>query len=248
MVNFRKVIFVTLLLPMFILAQNTETSVYVYGIGCIPQGNYGDNLGNNPQKTRRQGFDLGDKIGLAKFGYGVGTDCIIPVLVDGMGWQLSAKVIINPTDAHAAENAFTSGYGGDSVIVTMDIGNWFNIPIFTGINYGYKLNDFLNVYAHVQAGINLTKQPTREVFVDGISAERIEFELTPDFGFETGLSFEILKSYIISARYLNLGNPHYDGTRTLNENIFTSIPERVFPVYADEREISMFLITLGIKL
>jgi hypothetical protein len=247
MVNFQKILTLFILLPIFVFSQNNEQSVYVYGIGAIPLSDFSDNIGESIEKTRRNGFDYGEFTGLAKFGYGIGTDFTVPVLVEGLGWQLSAKLIFNPTDKTELEKEFTSGWGGDTNKVTFDVGAWINIPLFTGFSYGYKLSDFLNVYANLQAGLNLTQQPTREVFVNGERAEKAEFDLIPDFGLEAGIGFEILDSYLLSLRYLNLSNPRYPGTRTLNENYF-SIPRRELDIDSDEKPISMLLITLGVKL
>jgi hypothetical protein len=131
MIKYLNIVILLLIFAFTTSAQNSEQNIYIYGIGAIPISDFSDNIGNKVEKTRRNGFDYGEFTGLAKFGYGIGLDYTVPVLTEGFGWQLSAKMLLNPTDNSAVEKEFTSGWGGDTNKVTFDIGSWINIPFFT---------------------------------------------------------------------------------------------------------------------
>jgi hypothetical protein len=84
--------------------------------------------------------------------------------------------------------------------------------------------------------------------VEGIIAEETSFNMSPDFGYELGFGVELLKTYNIGVRYLNLGAPRYEGTRRLNERFFPLIPKREMYISGDSRPVSMIVLFLGYTL
>jgi len=107
---------------------------------------------------------------------------------------------------------------------------------------------YLKIYGTLQGGLNITRQPYRKAFIDGQTVEETTFRLTPDFGFQAGIGFQLLNRYYLGVRYFDLGRPRYDGTRILNESFFQSIPKRKMNVDGDERAVSMFKIYIGYSL
>jgi hypothetical protein len=104
------------------------------------------------------------------------------------------------------------------------------------------------MYAIAQGGVNLTRQASRKASVEGMVAEETSFRLLPDFGYELGFGIELLKTYNLGVRYLNLGTPRYEGTRKLNERYFPQIPRREMYISGDSRPVSMIVFFLGYTL
>jgi hypothetical protein len=236
-----------IVLPLSLFAQNKVLNLQVFGGYSIPTSNFALKIDRPIYITRRAGFDYGDDVGLASNGFLVGTELTIPILTDGLGWQLSAKVIVNPTDNSVIENEFNLDpkVSGN---LEFETGNWINIPIFSGFSYGINIVDQMNIYLHLQAGLNVTKQPYRKATLDGTVVENTEFNWLTDFGFETGISIDYSEKYCISFRYLNLFAPRYEGQQTLNELLFTDIVQRENVIDAEEKSIALFYITFGIKI
>jgi len=236
-----------LLMTTIMYGQNKEITLQFFGGASIGVGEFAKKIGSPIEITRRSGFAYGPEVGLAATGFAFGAEITFPILVEGLGWQLSTKAIINPTNKEEIESRFNE----DPLVLkalTFETGSWINIPIFSGFSYGIKVADDLNVYAHLQAGINFTQQASRKATYDGTVVEDTKYRMMPDFGMEAGISLELFDNYVLSARYLNLGSPRYEGTRTLNEKLFTEIPQREFKIEAEEKPVSMMLITIGIKI
>jgi len=229
-----------------LLAQDEDISFTFFGHYNVPTSRFSEKIGADPKITRRFGFDFGEKAGLANPGYGLGVEMAKPIFIDNLAWVISSKLIVNPVDVSEI-NSFFKDELGDTIGISFENGNWLNIPIFTGFSYGYDFTKNFSLCGTVQCGINITQQASRKAVVEGNVVENTTFKITPDFGFEAGIGFELFKKYNLGVRYLNLGSPRYEGTRKLNEKFFTSIPKREMNVDGDERPISMVLIMLGYK-
>lgn len=241
-----KLLSLFIILPMSLFGQNKEFKILPFLGSSFPTSNFGLKIEQPIEITRRAGFDYGSDVGLAATGFLVGTEVTIPVLTDGLGWQISAKCIINPTDKSAIENAFKL----DPKVVgdlKFETGNWINIPIFSGFSYGISLIDQINFYLHLQAGLNFSKQPFRKATLDGTVVENTEFDMMADFGYEVGISVDYLEKYSFSFRYLDLSAPRYEGHMTLNELLFTEIVQREYVIDAEEKSVSMFYLIFGIN-
>ncbi len=228
-------------------AQDNSISLTFLGNVLLPVGSFGEKIGNEPQLTRRFGFNYGKKVGLANTGFGMGAEVRKGVLARNLAWVISAKFLVNPADASKI-TSFFRGALGDTVDIFFDFGRWINIPVFTGFYYSRGLGKDLSLYGTLQTGINITRQPYRKAIVAGQIVEETTFKFTPDFGFEAGFGIELWKKYNLGVRYLNLSSPRYEGSRRLNETFFTSIPKRVMNVDGDERPISMLMVFLGYQL
>ena len=227
--------------------QEGHFSLTVFAGSTVPIGRFGEQIGNEPEITRRFGFDYGEKAGLASVGPWIGAEISQSVLIENLTWVNSIKVLLNPVD-NTEIQSFFQDILSDSADIVFDNGSWLNIPVFTGFSYYLGLGKDVRLYCTLQGGINLTKQPYRKAFVDGELVEEANFKFTPDFGFECGFGIEFMKKYNISIRYLNLDRPRYEGTRKLNELFFTSIPKREMNIDGDERPISMILMIFGYTL
>jgi len=252
MENLMKYVTLIILLLLFVLssqlfAQENDVSLIINGNFSLPTGDYGRAIGDNPIMTRRAGFDFGGNVGLASFGYGLGAEIISPVGFSGLEWMLSSRFLLNSTNNKSVQQEFRHQLG-DSVNVSIELGNWINIPIMTGLRYRYLLIPNLFLYGIVQGGINISKAPSLTVRVAQYTAENTEFEFTRDFGFEVGFGVELLNNFDISVRYLSLNTPRYEGTRKLSERLFPQILSRENAILGEERSIAMFLVTIGYQL
>lgn len=228
-------------------AQNENTSVLLNLNLNFPTGSYEDKIGNDAKITRRFGFDFGGKAGLASTGFGFGAEVTTPILFKHFGWLLSAKLIINPTDNSEVKSFFQKELENASNI-SIETGDWYHIPIMTGFSYGYKVMEDLNIYLSLLGGINISHQASRQITVDNIIVEKTNFDTEVDFGYDTGITFELFNKYNIGLKYINLGNPRYEGNRYLNEKFFEDRYLENNPVLAEEKNIKLFLITLGYRI
>ena len=246
----KRYMFFVLVLTLFastVFAQPSELALHLFGIASVPNGDFGKAIGDNARITRRAGFDIGDKVGLAQMGFGGGAELISPVWFKGLQWVLSTKVLMNAADEGTVQSEFRSQLG-DSVDVEFEYGQWINIPVMTGFRYDLHFTHKYTLYGILQAGVNLSKAASKKAIVGQVTAEDTKKEFARDFGFEVGLGLLFDQTYNIGFRYLALSTPRYEGTRKLSEKQFAEIFSRENAILGEERSISMFVVTLGIQL
>lgn len=236
------IVMLFLLLPAN--AQENTLSLLIDGILVLPTGDFSKNIGENPQLTRRNGFNFGNDVGLAQPGYGFGIELITPLRIKGLAWTLGSRLLVNGVDDSAVESEFTQQLG-DSVNLRFQFGDWLNIPVMTGFRYSYSVTDNMAVYMSVQAGVNISRAASREVKVGDLTVENTSFSFTRDFGFTFGGGINLLDRLNLGFWYLNLNSPRYEGTRKLSEKQFPEIFSRENAILGEEQPISMFIITLG---
>ena len=230
-----------------ISTHNDDVSLSLFGGISIPTGDFGANIGDNPVITRRHGFDVGDNVGLAMTGFGLGIELISATEIKGLSWLVNATFISNGVDASAVTSEFEKQLG-DTVNVSFDFGNWLNIPVMTGVNYKYTLSPRISVFGTAQLGINFSQAPSKTVKVDGITGEEKTYGLVVDFGYGIGLGAILWGNYTIGIKYLNLDTPTYPVTLKLSEKVFPEIVEREREILGEDRSVSMLLVTLGINI
>ncbi|MCK9282450.1 MAG: hypothetical protein M0P71_17690 [Melioribacteraceae bacterium] len=240
-----------------VLAQNEKATVVIKAGISLPSGVYSNSIANNSSISRRSGFDFGDDIGLALAGPAFSVELTSPISkIKGLGWIFSGRLIINPTNSDDLQNFYQNSLKNstrDTAVFSFDIGSWVHIPFMTGFSYGYNLLDDINVYATIQGGIDIAQQPYRKVdafFTKSQTTENIEdtkYDVAVSYGLSAALEFEFFESYNLSFNYLNLGNPSFTGSRTLNPKFFTGIFDTTTKIAGDKRPVNMFLISFGYK-
>ena len=228
-------------------AQQEDLSLYLFANISEPFGDFGKNFAPNTGATRRTGYYLGDKVGLAQMGYGIGAELISPIWFKGMRWVFSTKMIVNGVDDKAVTADFSS-WLGDTVDVAFDFGHWYNIPVMTGFRYDHHFSHRYTIYTIVLAGVNISKAPSKRITTGEIEAENTKYEVARDFGYEIGLGFMLDQTFNVGFRYLQLGTPRYDGTQTLSGQVFPGTFRQKKALLGEERSVSMFLVTLGVQL
>jgi len=264
-----RLVFFTLL---FLSAENVmsrdgELALHLFAAACLPNGEFGADEDTYTRVTRISGFEIGDKIGLGQTGFGIGAELIAPVWVQGLEWVLSSRILVNGINSDAIMTEYRSQFIADTVTVDrekkavedifLDFGQWIHIPTMTGLQYKYHFSHIYTVYGILQAGVNLSRAPSKkatvrlatiEGFKESVTAEDTEYEFVRDYGFEIGAGFVLNQTYNLGFRYLNLNTPRYQGVRRLSEEVFPDISSREDDIIGEERSVSMFLITLGIQL
>lgn len=245
----RSLVFLWLLVLMAstLFAQSNNLTLHLFGSASLPKGDFGKEIGNDAKITRRAGFDIGEKVGLANTGFGAGAELISPVWFKGLNWVFSTRVFVNAADEATVQSKFRSLLG-DSVNVEFEFGRWVNVPIMTGFRYDFQLMNEFNVYGILQAGVNWSKAASRKATLDDLTVEDTSFEFARDFGFEFGLGLIIAQRYNIGFRYLALSSPRYEGTRKLSERMFPEIFKRENAILGEERTVSMFVVMVGVQL
>jgi len=240
-------LFVLMMLPNMLQAQSEYVSLQIVAYGSLPNGDFGEKIGDNPRLTRRAGFDVGNKVGLAQSGFGLGFELDTPVLMNGLEWVISLRYLANSTDGSRAEAQFER-FMGDSVDLIYETGAWSNIPVMTGFRYKYQISSNFGAAIFLQSGINLAKAGSRTGTIGDITGEETTFEFARDFGYEIGLNIELFKKWNLGFSYLALDTPRFEGTRKLSEKVFPQIFSRENEIVGEARSISMFLVSLGYHL
>jgi len=240
--------FTTILLGQDVdtLSTNSkELILNVHGILTLPNSSFGTMSDNTTSITNRNGFKIGDKIGAAKAGFGLGLELSNPVWFSGMKWIVSAKLLINPVNGSEVQSIYRSQWG-DTIKVNLDFGNWINIPLMTGLKYNYQFSSNFECYGLLQGGANFSKAPSLKATDVDIIIEEAKYEFVTDFSFNAGVGIIFNKKYTFGINYLNLSTPRYKGTKELNQNYFPNIFRVKNSIIAEERRISIFSFTFGI--
>jgi hypothetical protein len=230
-----------------LLAQQTEVSVHLFGAASVPYGNFSKGIDEFTGITQREGIKIGDDVGLAQTGFGLGGELNTPVWIDGLFWTFSASFFLNGVDGSKVQKEIRSQWG-DTVAVDLEFGNWINVPLLTGFRYDlYFAKSFL-LYGIAQIGLNVSHAPSMEAKIDGEIIQDVEYGWGRDWAFQLGIGLVYNQTYNLSIRYLDLGSSRYNGTRNLTELWFPGIYTRVQNIIGEDRSVSMFVVTLGMQL
>jgi hypothetical protein len=198
----------------------------MHGYVTIPAGDFGD--------------ALGEEAGLAKTGFGLGTELTLATRVSGLSWASDASILFNGFDL----GAFKENAGG-----VAEVGWWWNVPLLTGLRYDAAASPEASMYGTVLAGLSIAKTPdfkwSGQMF-DGYDLHAVDMDQEASFatslGFELGGGLVIGDDLDISLRYLNLGSPEFHVHTELTTDGQTEA-RRIMT----KKPISMFLISAGLK-
>jgi len=180
-------------------------------------------------------------------GFGFGAEVRTPVLAPNFFWVINVQCLVHSTNTTDIQSMIADRIGGGAT-VDFEMGNWLNIPVFTGLAYSHPLSESAKAYGTVQAGLDITRAPYRKVSVNGALVEDTDFKLMPAFGYSLGIGLELMDRFDISVRYLDFGSLQYEGTRRLNPAYFTTVPRLEMDIPGDERPVSTMLLMVGYRL
>lgn len=230
------------------LKDNPRYKYLIFGSFTLPHGDFGYDIGSSAYITRRNGYYFGDLVGLASDGWGVGAEVYLPVNdLTRVDWVFSGQFLMNSPNVSEIQNVLQNDIG-DSLQLRVNFSDWINIPIMTGMRYRQEIFKDVDLYAELQGGINVSKEPDRKFTISGSVAENTKFNPYIGFGFNAAIGMILFHRYNLSVRYLDLGTPSFTGSRTLSPHYFPSIVTIGSNVPGDQRRVNMFQIIVGIEL
>ena len=115
---------------------------------------------------------------------------------------------------------------------------YINIPLTVGLNYTYKPEDKIGVFANAGLAVNFLKITDMEVVASGQTVTT-DMDLAYGIGFKIGGGIQFNQKIFLSLDYLGLGNHDVEGkvkTTGFSED------------FDSELKVSLLVVTLGIKL
>lgn len=205
-------------------SQTSPIKFGIFGGVSIPTGDFGEDKSFN--------LDTGKGDGFATVGFGGGLELLYPIGTPGLNWHTTAGFLYNGFDDKELLNYI------DDEEAEVTAGNYFIIPVITGLSYQAPLSADLDALLIGQLGLSFIKKTTMELYypVTDYSLE-VEFGMATSFTFGVGAGLLFNDKFNVSFRYLGCGEPEFDVT--FDEDGET---------YDGEAEISVavFLISVGV--
>ncbi|MBS4032860.1 MAG: outer membrane beta-barrel protein [Ignavibacterium sp.] len=204
--------------------QTLPIKIGVFGAVSLPAGDFGDDKSFNLESGRGDGF--------ATVGFGGGLELLYPVGAPGLNWHTTAGFLYNGFDDKELINYI------DEDNIDVDAGNYFIIPVMTGLSYKAPLSSGLDALFIGQLGLSFIKKTTIELFEPETDYSlEAEFGMATSFTIGVGAGLLFNDKFNVTFRYLGCGQPEFDVT--FNENGNTDDGEA-------EISVGVFLISLGI--
>jgi hypothetical protein len=203
-----------------LLAQD-RTSVGLFGGVGIPTGPFGD--------------ELSEEAGLARTGFMLGADLVVPIHpVPGLGW---ASIVEGAS--FGIDDDFVEWLtGGVASELSFDIGRYWAAFAFTGLQYSLPVIPDLDVYGLGQIGAGMLKAPGASIVYLGMDYD-LETFWEPLKGVSAGLGATVKDRFTLDVRYFHFINPEVRGElRYLSE---------VEEIEADQ-PVSWFQVMAGYRL
>lgn len=217
-----------------------------------PMGDFGDNSIAHSLYSD----DIADEgPSYAKLGFAGGVELTYPLGAPGLGWYSSAALIYNSFDDDAIKQLYEhDGWQVNSV----DVGNWMNIQVASGLNYTTALSPAMDFLVMGQLALTFVNPPTTTVEYEGyyssyeydIGTEEGSLESTSSLGFIIGAGLVFNNKFNVSVRYLGLGNAEMDASRDDRGTWYDTYDQTYGDYhntgsYKIKRSISMVLLTVG---
>ena len=230
-------------------AQTAARQIGLFGSLALPSGDFGENSGEDA--------------GLAKTGFGIGIEAIIPIGQAGFSLMMTGSLLFNSMDEKTGDSFLASLSSVSGSDVDSELGRWMNIPVLAGLQYQSAISPTLDFFGFGLMGINFVKRPSIAIsgsgevrifnpysgyyYISGNFDAELESASANAFGFGFGGGLIINKKFTLSFRYLTLGEPEMD---IKYEAIFTSTGLKVTETGEGETEqsISIIQLTFGIRL
>jgi hypothetical protein len=196
----------------------------IYGNLSFPQGDFGDNSGENA--------------GYAQMGYGGGVEFATLIKnTNGLYFFIGANLIFNPIDGNEIRKVFEAMFSGYSVDYTA--GSWMNIPFLGGLKFQSIPSGGIQFYINGGIGLNLVKGPNMDLTVGGETV-KISYNLSTSFAFGIGGGLVINENINIGIKYLNMDEPEVAGE--------LDYPGGTEELDGYDQPVSVWLLGLGIQL
>lgn len=191
--------FLTCFIINFSYSQTLPLKFGIFGGVSIPTGDFGEDKSFNLETGRGDGF--------ATVGFGGGIELLYSVGVPGLNWHTTAGFLYNGFDDTELKNYIDN----DDVEVTA--GNYFIIPVITGLSYEAPLSPTLDALIVGQLGLSFIKKTTMELYYPEIDYSlEAEFGMATSFSFGVGAGLLFNDKFNVTFRYLGCGQPEFDVT------------------------------------
>ena len=175
-----------------VVAQD-RTSVGLFGGVGIPTGPFGD--------------ELSEEAGLARTGFMLGADVVVPIRpVPGLGWAS----LVEGASFGIDEDFVEWLTGGMPSELSFDIGRYWAAFAFTGLPYTIPVIPDLDVYGLGQIGAGMLKAPSASIVYLGTDFD-LETFWEPLKGVSAGLGATVKDRFTLDVRYFHFINPELSG-------------------------------------
>ena len=202
----------------------SQGSVSIHAGPSIPVSDFGSD-------------DLDEDAGGAAIGVNLGLQYVYPLSENGLG--IFGGIDFNYNGLKKDVKEKTEELYESLGINDADIKyyKYFNIPITIGLNYTYKPEDKIGVFANAGLALNFLKMTDMEVQVSGETVST-NMDLAYGIGFKIGGGIQFNQKVFLSVDYLGLGQHDIEGkveATGYSEEIDT------------ELKVSLLALTLGVK-
>lgn len=206
----------------------------------FPMKDYGDFNGFNTFALNK----MDETEAGAAIGFNAGLKWYFNVGVEGLGLMLSVDGFYNGpnSDLKDAYRKSENSYSGDLYNGSLKYNStpkYINVPAMLGVNYIYRINPQLAVYAEAGAGGNLrfiTDMETVEkgqveiggaVVYDRVTKTTQEYDKAFSFAYQAGIGLEVAKNFVIGCSFYDLGKADVKGDMTTKTTLNNGDPSTV---------------------
>ncbi len=216
--------FLSLILINISYSQTSPLKFGIFGAVSLPAGDFGEDKSFN--------LDTGKGDGFATTGFGGGLELLYPVGAPGLNWHTTAAFLYNGFDDTELLNYI------DDDDAEVDAGNYFIIPVITGLSYQAQLSPTLDALFLGQLGVAFIKKTTMELtYPESDYSLEVDFGMATAFSFGVGAGLLFNDKFNVTFRYLGCGEPEFDVTFDEDGDTYDGNAE--IPV-------GIFLISLGV--
>ena len=181
--------------------------------------------------------DLDEDAGGAAIGLNIGLQYVYPLSENGLGIFGGIDFNYNGLKKDVKEDTeeLYESFGINDADIKFY--KYINIPLTVGLNYTYKPEDKIGVFANAGLAVNFLKMTDMEVEASGQTVTT-DMDLAYGIGFKIGGGIQFNQKIFLSIDYLGLGKHDVEGkvkTTGYSEDIDS------------ELKVSLLALTLGIK-
>ncbi len=166
--------------------------------------------------------------GLALSGFSGGVQYTLPLFNKYVAFLFESSVIVN---------FFNIEGGEDDVVLRImfdpEGGNYFNIPILSGIKFTIPISSTLKLHASGQAGFNILKESELSSNETTFGRGKVVIDFDPDvtFAWGIGVGIAFLDRFNVGVKFLYLGKPEFDYDACFRDPQWNFGGEREFKVH-----------------
>ena len=195
---------------MMALPLSAQTNVFMNFAGAFPSGEFADGDDSS------FGLITNDSEGGAGLGFNAGLKINVPVSVKGLSVMISLDGIYNGLNSELKEyfedyvDTHESNY--DEYIFKKP--QYINVPVMAGLNYTYRFNDQIGLFAEAGLGPNLriiTKMEEYKETATYKTEDTRQYDPKISLAYQFGGGLEFNRRFIVGLSFYNLGSSKVKG-------------------------------------